>query len=85
MTALPASILLRAQFLLEGDVLSPVSVEAVIARATDVLGSCEEAARWLSSPAIGLDRQRPIDLLHSTDGIDAVMVLLVRMDCGIYA
>lgn len=36
---------------------------SVTGQAIDVLGSQEAAERWLSSPAIGLDRRKPIDLL----------------------
>ena len=33
-----------------------------------MLGSQEEAERWLKRPAIGLNRQRPIDLLTTPAG-----------------
>lgn len=58
---------------------------SVIAQATDVLGSRDEAERWLSAPAIGLNRHKPIDLLQSTDGTEMVKALLTRMDYGVYA
>ena len=35
----------------------------ILAKATAVLGSQEEAEQWLERPAIGLDQRRPIDLL----------------------
>src|SRR6266478_9820758 len=35
----------------------------ILAKATSLLGSQEEAEKWLERPAIGLDRRRPIDLL----------------------
>src|SRR6185369_11373337 len=53
---------------------------SVVAMATGVLGSREEAERWLSTPAIGLDRHKPIDLLQSTEGTEMVKTLLTRMD-----
>ena len=34
---------------------------AVVAQATDVLGSRAAAERWLMAPAMGLDRRRPLD------------------------
>ena len=58
---------------------------SVLAQATKVLGSKEEAERWLSAPALGLDQHKPIDLLRSTDGTEMVKTLLTRMDYGVYA
>ncbi len=58
---------------------------SIAAMATDVLGTREAAEQWLTSPAIGLDRRKPIDLLQSTDGTDLVRTLLIRMDYGVYA
>jgi len=57
----------------------------VTSQAIDVLGSQDAAERWLSSPAIGLDRRRPIDLLQSSEGTELVKTLLTRMDYGVYA
>ena len=57
----------------------------VAEQAIDVLGSQEAAERWLSAPAMGLDRRRPIDLLQSTEGTEMVKTLLTRMDHGVYA
>jgi len=50
-----------------------------------VLGSQEAAERWLSTPAMALDRRRPIDLLQSSEGTELVKTLLTRMDYGVYA
>lgn len=58
---------------------------SVTSQAIDVLGSQEAAERWLSSPAMGLDRRKPIDLLQSTEGTEMVKTLLTRMDYGVYA
>ncbi len=58
---------------------------SVAARAIDVLGSQQAAERWLSSPALGLDGRKPIDLLQSTEGTDLVKILLTRMDYDVYA
>lgn len=56
----------------------------ILWRATDVLGSQTGAEAWLSLPAIGLDQRRPIDLLCTTVGVDAVENLLTRIDYGVY-
>ena len=51
----------------------------------DVLSSQEAAERWLSTPALGIDGRKPIDLLQSTEGTELVKTLLTRMDYGVYA
>ena len=57
----------------------------ILARATRVLGSQEDAELWLSGPAIGLNRQRPIDLLATTAGVEIVEDHLERLEYGVYA
>lgn len=57
----------------------------VLARATDVLGSQEEAELWLERPAIGLDQRRPIDLLATTAGTEIVETFLKRLEHGVYS
>jgi len=57
----------------------------VVAKATLVLGSREDAVRWLTSPAMGLDRQKPIELLATPVGTQLVEELLDRIEHGVYA
>ncbi|HUG62382.1 MAG TPA: antitoxin Xre/MbcA/ParS toxin-binding domain-containing protein [Methylomirabilota bacterium] len=57
----------------------------VLAKATEALGSQEEAERWLERPAIGLDGRRPIDLLETPAGTEIVETLLGRIAYGVYA
>lgn len=57
----------------------------VLAKAADVLGSLDEAQRWLEQPALGLDGRKPIDLLSTPEGVEMVETLLGRMDFGVYA
>lgn len=57
----------------------------ILLRTTDVLGAQAEAEAWLNRPAIGLDRRRPIDLLCTAAGVDAVEDYLTRIDYGVYA
>lgn len=57
----------------------------VLAKATEVLGSQEEAERWLERPAIGLDQRRPIDLLATPSGLKIVEEHLDRLEYGVYA
>lgn len=57
----------------------------ILARATEVFGSQEEAERWLNRPATGLDQRRPIDLLATPAGIEMVEQFLTRLEYGVYA
>lgn len=56
----------------------------ILAKATEVFGSQEEAEQWLERPAIGLDRQRPIDLLATPAGVEMVEDFLHRLEYGVY-
>jgi putative toxin-antitoxin system antitoxin component (TIGR02293 family) len=56
----------------------------ILAKATAVLGSQEEAEHWLERPAIGLDQRRPIDLLATPAGAKLVEDLLTRVEFGVY-
>lgn len=55
-----------------------------LAQATQVLGSKEAAERWFSSPQMGLDGRRPIELLVTGPGARLVEDLLLRMEFGVY-
>lgn len=56
-----------------------------LAKATAVFGNREEAERWLSHPALGLDGQRPIDLLQTHAGAELVSDFLTRLEYGVYS
>jgi len=56
----------------------------ILAKATRVLGSQEEAEQWLKRPAIGLDQQRPIDLLTTPAGVKLVEDYLGRLEYDVY-
>jgi putative toxin-antitoxin system antitoxin component (TIGR02293 family) len=56
----------------------------ILAKATAVLGSQEEAEQWLEQPAIGLDQRRPIDLLATPAGVEMVEDFLERLEYGVY-
>lgn len=56
----------------------------IIAKATDIMGSQEAAETWILEPAIGLDNRRPIDLLASSAGAEAVEDYLTRLEYGVY-
>lgn len=56
----------------------------VLRSAIGVLGSEEEAERWLSEPAIAFRGERPLDLLATRQGTQVVFDQLVRMHHGVY-
>ncbi|WPZ33805.1 antitoxin Xre/MbcA/ParS toxin-binding domain-containing protein [Thalassobaculum sp. OXR-137] len=56
----------------------------IIAQATDVMGSQDAAEAWMLEPAIGLENRRPIDLLASAAGAEAVQDHLTRLEYGVY-
>ena len=57
----------------------------MVAKATLGLGSREAAVQWLTSPAMGLNQQRPVDLLATPMGTQLVEELLDRIEYGVYA
>jgi putative toxin-antitoxin system antitoxin component (TIGR02293 family) len=56
----------------------------VLAKATAVFGSQQEAERWMDQPAIGLDQRRPIDLMTTPAGVEIVEDFLQRLEYGVY-
>jgi putative toxin-antitoxin system antitoxin component (TIGR02293 family) len=56
----------------------------ILAKATTVLGSQDEAEQWLVRPAIGLDQRCPIDLLATPAGVELVEDFLQRLEYGVY-
>lgn len=56
----------------------------LLARAAQVLGSKDAAEKWLSSPQIGLDGRRPVELLTTAPGADLVKDQLLRMEFAVY-
>lgn len=56
-----------------------------LAKASDVFGSQDKAEEWLNKPAMGLDGQRPIELLQTVQGTELVTDFLTRLDYGVYS
>lgn len=56
----------------------------VMAKAIAVMGTREDAERWLVSPAIGLERRRPVDLMATPAGVKLVEDFLERLRYGVY-
>ncbi len=57
----------------------------ILGRASEIFGSKAAAEAWMSQPAIGLDQRRPIDLLATTAGVEALEDYLTRIEYGVYA
>ena len=59
-------------------------VVSIARSAVEVFGSPADAARWLLQPAMGLNGQRPIDMI-GTGGIADVALFLGRLEYEVYA
>ncbi len=57
----------------------------VLAKATSIFGSKQEAEQWLARPAIGLNQFKPIGLLATPVGVELVEDFLFRLEHGAYA
>ena len=57
----------------------------ILGQATETFGSKEKAEAWMNLPAIGLDQRKPIDLLATAVGVEAVEDYLTRIEYGVYA
>lgn len=56
----------------------------ILARATQLFGTQQEAERWLDRPAMGLGDRRPIDLLTTPAGVEMVETFLEQLKYGVY-
>jgi putative toxin-antitoxin system antitoxin component (TIGR02293 family) len=56
-----------------------------LAKATEVFGTREKAEDWMKRPAIGLDGQRPIDMLQTVQGAELVSDFLTRLEYNVYS
>lgn len=59
-------------------------VDQVVVHATEVLGSRDEAMRWLGTPVRGLDFATPISVLATEDGARRVNDILGQMEHGVW-
>lgn len=56
----------------------------LLAAASEIFGSQEEAEKWFDQPAIGLNGERPIDLLSTPAGHEMVETYLRQLEYGVY-
>jgi putative toxin-antitoxin system antitoxin component (TIGR02293 family) len=57
----------------------------IFAHAINVMGGEEAAEIWMNKPAIGLSNRKPVDLLATSAGVEAVEEYLTRLEYGVYA
>jgi len=57
----------------------------VFTKAKEVLGSEAAAEAWMNEPCIGLDNEKPIDLVTTPTGAAAAKAYLNHIDHGVYA
>ena len=65
------------------DELARMHAEA-FALATQLFGGEDQARQWMAGPVLGLDGQRPSDLLRSMKGAEVVRDFLIRLEYGVY-
>ncbi|WP_346797991.1 antitoxin Xre/MbcA/ParS toxin-binding domain-containing protein [Halomonas sp. Bachu 37] len=56
----------------------------ILTKAEDVFGDSVEAVRWMSTPALGLEGHKPINLITTQVGYELVNEFLNRLDYGVY-
>jgi putative toxin-antitoxin system antitoxin component (TIGR02293 family) len=60
--------------------------EQIIKAATDMFeGDRQKAMSWLSRPKIGLGERIPLDLIEDSDGAEAVLTLIHRLEHSVLA
>ncbi len=60
------------------------AIVSVTARAMEVLGSRENALRWLRTPMPALRGETPLSVLDSASGIHEVENILGRIEQGVW-
>lgn len=56
----------------------------IVAKATELFGTREEAVAWLDRPAMALDQKSPASLLRTAAGRQTVGNLLLQLEHGVY-
>lgn len=57
--------------------------DAVMARATEVIGDKQEAMRWMGTPVRALSYATPISILADPGGKAAVLTVLTQLEHGV--
>lgn len=56
----------------------------MMARASEVLGSRDEAMRWLGTPIPALGLATPISILATNEGVQRINDVLTQMEHGVW-
>jgi putative toxin-antitoxin system antitoxin component (TIGR02293 family) len=56
-----------------------------LAKASDVFEGREQAENWMNRPAVGLNGQRPIEMLQTVQGAELVNDFLTRLEYNVYS
>lgn len=59
--------------------------DRIVLRTAEILGSQEEASRWLQTPNRALGGRTPMDLLDTEPGNRQVEDVLGRIEHGVYS
>lgn len=54
-------------------------------KGTEVFGSLEKFTKWLLKDNIALENKKPIDVIKTEKGYEAVMTELMRIEDGAYS
>lgn len=68
----------------EAECMKPEKLAKTFEEASRILGDEGKARRWLASPIVSLDGQRPIDRLDSIDRYERVRETLTKVEYGMY-
>ena len=60
------------------------SLGLIADRATEVFGSRQNAMRWLGTPIPALEYETPVSMLDRTEGVNAVLAVLGRIEHGVF-
>jgi putative toxin-antitoxin system antitoxin component (TIGR02293 family) len=58
-------------------------LERIVERAVEVIGTREEAMRWLGTPVRALGYATPISLLHDAASEERVLAVLTQLEHGV--
>lgn len=61
-----------------------VALGVVAERAARLLGGPRGAIRFLGRPCAALGDKQPLELLETREGVDRILTLLGRIECGIH-
>jgi hypothetical protein len=61
-----------------------MTIEPIIQRIVEVVGSRQQAMHWLGTPVRALDFATPISMLATKKGVEKVMDVLGQMEHGVW-